>query len=382
MANTNTLTYVIPQLLAQGLLALRQMAIMPRFVNRGYEVLAGEKGSTIDIPIPSAIAVNQVSPSYVPPDDTGVAPTKVSIALDQWWEAPFFLSDQDMQNSMDGTIPMQATEAVKAIANKLDVDLITLYKEVYGNAGTPGTTPFSTDLSEFLLADQVLNDQLCPPDNRVCVINARAKANAMALRAFQDVAWRGDAAGITNGQIGEKLGAMWTLDQNLLQHTSGTYPGTGYTVNGVNAANQTALNISGGAQGTLTVGDLINIAGWDQWYTIVSTTGAGTITAAVVSPKLVAATSGSEVITKKGTNAQKYRVNLLFHRDAFALASRPFSAADPMGIGFFQSAVDPISGLTLRLEVTRQHKRTRFSYDILYGVKTVRPELASRIIGE
>ena len=382
MANTNTLTNVIPQLLAQGLLALRQMAVMPRFVNRGYDDMAGDKGSTIDVPIPSAIAVNQVSPSYVAPDDAGAAPTKVSIALDQWWEAPFFLSDQEMMNAMAGTIPMQATEAVKALANKIDSDLLGLYKNVYGVAGTPGTTPFSTDLSEFLLADQVLNDQLAPPDNRTMMINSRAKANALGLRAFQDASYRGDNAGIIGGQIGEKLGAMWALDQNIPQHTSGTYPGSGYTVNGVNTLANTTLNISGGAQGTLVAGDLINIAGWDQWYTVVSSTGAGTVTAAVISPGLVAATSGSEVITKKGTNAQKYRVNMLFQRDAFALAMRPFAGADPMGIGTFQSTVDPISGLALRLEVSRQHKRTRFSYDVLYGFKCVRPELACRVIGE
>jgi hypothetical protein len=77
-----------------------------------------------------------------------------------------------------------------------------------------------------------------------------------------------------------------------------------------------------------------------------------------------------------------HRMNLLFHRDALALATRPFAGSDPLGLGTFRSAVDPVSGLALRLEVTRQHKRTRWSYDILFGVGAPRPEWGAIIAGE
>ena len=58
---TNTITYVTPQLLAQGLMALRQQAIMPRLVNRSYEDLAMREGNVINIPVPSAIAARSVT---------------------------------------------------------------------------------------------------------------------------------------------------------------------------------------------------------------------------------------------------------------------------------------------------------------------------------
>jgi hypothetical protein len=133
------------------MLALRQMAIMPRYVNRGFETIAGEKGSSIDVPIPSAITAVAVSPSYIPPDDAGVVPTKISIALDQWWEAPFFLTDKDMLEAMSGTIPMQASEAIKSIANKIDTLLLNKAELVFnGYSGVAGVTPFANDLTEFL----------------------------------------------------------------------------------------------------------------------------------------------------------------------------------------------------------------------------------------
>ena len=379
MANTNTLTQAVQQLLAQGLMALRQMAVMPRFVNRAYETMSGEKMSTIDINIPSAITAQAVSPSYVAPDDAGVVPTKVSITLDQWWEAPFFLNDKEMLEVLGGTIPMQASEAVKSLANKVDGHLLGLYTQVYSAVGSAGVTPFQTDLASFLDADEKLNNTLAPPDNRYVAINAKAKAAAMSLRAFQDASFRGDQAGILRGDIGEKLGAFWFMDQNIPSHTAGTWNGTG-TTTGTNAAGQGVVNLTGGT-GSILVGDIVTFAGDEQQYVATAVTGTAPTTAITVSPNLVTAKSSTEVVTLLGAS-DTYRVNLNFHRDAFALVSRPFAAADPMGLGTYQSAIDPVSGLALRLEVSRQHKRTRFSYDLLYGVKCVRPELACRILGE
>ncbi len=378
MANTNTLTQVIPQLLAQGMLALRQMAILPRYVNRGYETIAGDKGSSVDVPIPSAITAVAVTPSYVPPDDTGVVPTKISIALDQWWEAPFFMSDKDMLEAMNGTIPMQASEAIKSLANKIDTLLFTKANQTfYAFAGTPGTTPFSNDLSEFLSANQQLDDALAPPDNRFVAISSMAKANALGLRAFQDTSWRGDQAGIIKGEIGEKLGAFWFMDQNTPRQVAGTWTNAG-TTTGTNAAGATTVNLTGGT-GSILSGDRIVFSGADtQVYTVVTPTGTAPTTAIVITPALITAKSSTETVTVKASHRQ----NLLLHRDALALASRPFAGADPMGLGTYMSAVDPISGLALRLEVSRQHKRTRWAYDILCGVGAPRPQFGSIIAGE
>lgn len=390
MANTNTLTQAIPLLLAQGLMALRQMAVLPRYVNRAYDAIAGEKGSVVQVPIPSAITVVQVAPSNTPPDDVGVVPTSTSVTLDQWWEAPFFLTDKDLLEAFNGIIPMQASEAVKSIANKIDALLISKAELQFPNyTGVAGVTPFANDLSEFLNADQILNDNLAPADNRYVAISSKAKANAMGLRAFQDASYRGDTAGMVKGEIGDKLGAFWFMDQNLTRHTSGTAStsATPYTANGVNALGALTINVTGGALGTILPGDKIGFPSLNsQTYNVVSTTGGSTVTAIVIQPTigpngasgLQTATAGGEALFV----AQSHRQNIVCHRDALALASRPFTGADPFGLGIYQSAIDPISGLALRLEVTRQHKRTRFSYDFLCGVGAPRPQMGVIVGGE
>lgn len=113
----NDLSKVVPQLLAQGLLALREQAIMPMLINRKDEETAGGKGSSIDIPIPSAVTAVAVTPGPTPPATADQTPTNVNIALDQWFEAPFHMSDKEQSEAMNGFLPMQASEAIKALAN-------------------------------------------------------------------------------------------------------------------------------------------------------------------------------------------------------------------------------------------------------------------------
>ena len=107
----------------------------------------------------------------------------------------------------------------------------------------------------------------------------------------------------------------------------------------------------------------------------------------LIAPALQKALTSSETIAISGipqvSNAYAATpVTLLpvFHRDAIAFATRPLQRA-PSGLGTItDTMVDEVSGLSLRLEVTREHKRIRFSYDILYGYAVVRRELGARFM--
>ena len=83
------------------------------------------------------------------------------------------------------------------------------------------------------------------------------------------------------------------------------------------------------------------------------------------------------------TIAEDHVVNLAFHRDAFALAMRLLTAGTlDLSLGNqIVSMTDETTGLLLRLEVSRQYKQTVWEFDVLWGTKLVRPELACRIAG-
>lgn len=374
------LSVLVPKLLAQGLLALRENAVMPRLVNRDYESEAAQKGDTVTIPIPSAIADRNVAPGVVPPASVDSTPTQALIPLDQWREAPFHLTDKEQKESLANVIPMQASEAIKSLVNTANAFIMAKYKGVYGVFGVAGTTPLATNTSEATGSRKVLNQQLAPLDNRRMVFDPDAEANALDLRAFQDMSFSGSAQGIVEGKVNRKLGFDWFMDQQVPTHTSGTDTGAP-TVSGAHAVGVAIILAATGVAEAIDYleGDIIQFAGDSQTYVVTAdvTIGASTTGNVPIAPVLQIALAGGELITAP---IASHVVNLAFHRDAFAFASRPL--ADSQGLGnIIESATDPVSGLSLRLEVSRQHKQMQFSYDMLYGAALVRRELAVRMLG-
>jgi hypothetical protein len=379
--NTNTLTAVIPQLLAQGVVTLRQNCVMPRLVNNNYDYLAAFKGQAITIPIPSAVTATAVAPSAYYPAGTNLAPTNATITLDQWYEAAFTLSDKEIKECMDGFIPMQAAEAIKAIGNNVDQYIMSKYINVPYFTGTTGTTPFATTISEATSARKILNNNLAPLNDRRIVLNADAEANLLGLTIFNSASAVQAGmieAELREGMLARKLGFDWFMSQNVKTHTNGTRTastGVISTASTAIGATQTAIVTETGAANE---GDTFTVAGDTQQY--VCLTGC-TSTLLKFSPAAKVAWTSASVITMAGAANSHAAINLAFHRDAFAFVSRPLTDSVELGGNMIESVVDPVSGIALRLEVTRGNKETRFSYDLLYGASCIRPELACRILG-
>ena len=369
-------------------MALRENSVTPRLINHDYNPAPAEKGAIVDIPIPSAVNVADVTPAMVAPAATDMTPGRARLALDQWREASLYVTDRELQEIAEGTIPMQATEAVKALANDVDRFVLGLYRGVYGWSGTSGATPFAATTAEFAGALQVLQDQLCPMDQNIrAVVGTAAWANAIQLRAFQDASWGGGPQGLVEAQIGRKMGADWWVNQNVPTHTRGTM------VNGAGDPQaEVTATVDAGATtfgvddttltGTIVPGDVFTVAGDTQTYVVTNATAltaiANAITGITFAPAAQQQWDAASVISVMPTHLN----NMVFHRDAFAFASRPLAAGNVPALGAdMDTIVDPISGIVLRVEMTRHYKQTRISYDILYGATIVRPQLACRLVG-
>ncbi|HZM00992.1 MAG TPA: P22 phage major capsid protein family protein [Planctomycetota bacterium] len=378
----NTLTDVMPKILGRAHLLLRKKLLLPRLVNTDWSDEAAMPGDTIDVPLPASYTATDVTPAATPPTPADTTPTKVQIPLSKHKHADFFLADTDLMKieKEKHFLPMQTEAAVDALARIVNTDIFAEYKGVFGYVGTAGTTPFASDITGATLSKKTLNRQLCPKGNRRFVLDHDAEANALNLAPFRDASQSADANVITEGEVGRKLGFDWFSDDDVPTHTAGT--GASATTNNAGyAIGIKTVTLASAGTGTILVGDIITFAGHTQTYVVTSgdadVSNGGTIS---FYPGLQVALAASTIaITLKASHV----VNLAFHREAFAFATRPIADA----VRFFKggseisSLTDPQTGITLRLEVMRQYKQTAWDFDISYGVKLVRPELASRLAG-
>jgi hypothetical protein len=249
--------------------------------------------------------------------------------------------------------------------------------DIYGYVGTAGTTPFST-ISDVVNARAGLNRQLAPMNSRRLVINPDAEANALQIQALSDLERTGDADVKIEGMLGRKFGFDFFQSTNVRSHTAGT--AGSITVASTTAAGAATIDLIGSVGGTLVVGDIFSVAGNTQTYVVTAAaTLSGTKAAVSISPPLVAIASSGADVAKRASHV----VNLAFQREAFAFVNRPLAGAgngNELGTMISQ-LTDPVTGLTMRMEVSRQNRQERFAMDVLYGAKTIRPQFGVRVAG-
>jgi hypothetical protein len=396
----NELRDIMPRILAQALITLRENAIMPRLVNADYSNQAAEKGSVVNVPVPSRMTATDVLPGAYSQSTGDLQLDTVPIPLNNWKESAFFLTDRDQLEIMDGAQNMQVVEAARAIANEVDKSLLDLFKGVYNVVGTAGTTPMGSNLDVVLEARKLLNKNNALMSDRRVVLDVDAEAEALGLPAFQQYLQAGTDITIREGMIGRKLGFDWYLDQNITQHVAGTCtaatttaaPATTTTADASNPQQHNprtvysvATDTAGNAR-TIKVGDVFTAAGDTQTYVVTANATSGASGTASAQTMTVSFSPAPKVTWNTGT-VLTFRAshvnNLVFHRDAFGLAVRPLaesSLEQELGANTM-TMIDPVTGIPLRLEVRREYKRVRWALDCLWGVGLVRPETAVRLLG-
>jgi hypothetical protein len=363
-------TDLVNTVAAMGLASVREQIQLVKRTNREYEreLLSATPNSTVNIIVPAAVTAVAVTPSHVRPGASAVTPTKVPVQLTEWYRTPFAFDDKQAKQVNNGIIPMQIEEAARGLVNAIEVDVwAKSYPKFYGFAGTAGSTPFAADVADYLLADKLANDQIMPGDRRALLMDTAANANWKGLRRNYDTNF-------------EDVGVEPAWTQHVPRHVAGTASGATTDTTGY-AVGLKTITLASAGTGSILVGDIITFAGDEQTYTVTagdaSVAGGGTVS---FEPGLkVAITTAATAITLKAS----HRVNLLLHPNAIAFAMAPMSAGMQVPGGSIEATVtDPVSGLGLRLTVTREYYQTEWAFDALWGSAVPRPEFGVRIAGK
>lgn len=374
-------TLLTPSIIAQEALAtLYAQTVMLPLVHRDYSEEYASVGDTITVRKPATFAAQDFGTAGSISAQT-VTESSVAVVMNQHWDVSFEVTSKEMTLNVTDFREQLLVPAMQAHAQNVDAILCGLYKDIYTNYGTAGTTPGT--VVDVTSVRQKMQEAKVPVFDRRFVVGPAADAKLLQQEAFTNMQWNAvaNADALNEAALGRKFGFDFFSGQNVVSHSNGTIAHTGtFAVNGALAAGATTMAVDGSTTltGIWKKGSLFTFAGDTQVYTVAADTAAasGNAIAAVTFQPPTAATVADNVVI---TRIADHVANLAFHRNAFAFVSRPL--ARPMG--GVESEIVNWNGLSVRVvyDYNSSNKKNIVSLDMLFGVKTLDPARAVRVLG-
>ena len=374
----------------EGLIVLENALGMAGRVYRGYdrERKSVNRGETIQIRKPSSFTTQA--------GGTGTAADlntqSISMTVDNWREVKFGVTDAELAKTGPEIITDHISPAVYALAEYIETQLTNEYKNVPWSYNV-GSTPAASDI---IGARKILRDNAgALIGNKEIVhfaIDTQLEADFLGLEIFHAADKTGDnlnTDALMNGSLGIRFGVEHFVQQTLADHTSGTVVSNSTDVagalNGDHAIRATTVSING-LTGTETIkaGDSFVIAGNTQRYSVTSdvTLSGGASASVPIYPALQQAYSDTSVVTFEtigaSNYADRYYSNIMFHRNAFAIALAPLPEVGDEAGAKMAVITDPRTKLSMRSRIAYDDTNAKVlvTLDVLFGVKTIEPNLA------
>jgi len=356
-----------------------------REYDSSYAKSGAKIGDSLKIRLPNQYTVR--SGATLSAQDTTETSTTLQVATQKGVDLNF--SSVDLTLSLDDFSSRILDPAMSVLAANVEYDALSMYKDVSNSVWNGGA---AATYNKALDARVILNRFLAPYSDRTALMDSQSMADVVkdTKTLFNDTAALSKQ--YKEGYMGRAAGFDWMENTLLPAHTRGG-SNTAYLVNGGSQTGST-LVVDTGATAPAQ-GDVITIAGVYSVHpeTKVSTgqlqqfvVGASaTTTSFPISPAIIASgatqnVSGSPAdnaaITFAGTASTAVGTSLLFQKEAFAFATADLVM--PKGVDF--AAREVVDGVSMRIVRMYDINNDKFPcrLDVLYGYKTLRPQLACR----
>lgn len=383
----NTLTGLIPIMYAGLDIVSRELIGFIPNVSRDATAESAALNQTVRSKIVPAITTENITPGTNPADSGDQTFDYVDITITKAKAAPIRWTGEE-QLSVGGQLnPFlvdQFSQAFRALANEVEVDLGALYAKASRAYGSAGATPFATaaDLTDLAQMNKILDDNGAPPTGRIFICGSTARANLEGKHSeLFKVNEAGDAGALLRQRMMRQLqGFTMGYSAGIAAHTAGA--GTGYDINNGagEVSGQTTLTLDGGTANTtgIKAGDVVTFAGDTNKYVVTTglTTAAGDIV--IAKPGLRATVADTVEMTIGGS----YAANMAYSKSAMHLAAR--APAMPKGGDAADDVVnvtDPISGLVFQMAIYKQYRRQKIEVGLAWGTQMIKPEHAALLLG-
>lgn len=386
----------------EALRVLHQKLNFVGSITREYDDSFAKKGAligdTLKVRLPNQYVVR--SGATLVAGDTVESSADLKVQTQKGVDLNF--TSVDLTLSLDEFSDRILTPAMSVLAANIEFDAMSMYKDVsqsVWNGANPAT------FQKLLLGRKLMQDQLTPLNDRTANLNTQDQVDM--VDAFKGLFNGAESIAKQNreGFMGRTAGFDFAENTLWPGHARGASTNlyTCSTLIGVmpittpNTPLTTLPVITGTGIGN--VGDVFTIAnmfrvhpetkantGVLQQFTLRQVTLSGADTW-LISPSIVLAgpgqnvvcpsTSATAVITFLGTLSTTVGTSLLYQKDAFAFATADLFL--PGGVDFAKREV--MDGISMR--IVRQYDINADKFpcrlDVLYGFKTLRPQLAARL---
>lgn len=378
----------------EALRILHQKATFLSSINRQYDdsfAKSGAKiGDSLKIRLPNQYTVR--TGATLNTQDITESSVTLQVATQKGVDLNF--TSNELTLSLDDFSERILDPAISVLVANVESDALAMRRDVYQQANN---TAAAITFANVMNGRRKLNEALAPPSPRTALLSSNDAANLVdTLKGlFHDDGQLSKQ--YTEGMMGRTAGFDFKESTHLANQTRGD--AASYVVNtSTGITSGTATITTTGGTGTINVGEIFTVEGVNmvhpetkvdtgvlqQFVVTTTATAAGAwavsptpVTSGATQNIVINSAGASKTVTIVGTASTNYGQSMVYQKDAFTFATADLVM--PRGVDF--GAREVLDGVSMR--VVRQYDINNDKFpcrlDILYGYKTLRPQLACRL---
>lgn len=393
-AAANNLTGLIGDLYAGLDVVSRELVGMIPSVTRNTSAERAAVGQNVVYHITEAATTQDVVPAMSIPEPTDKAPQNDYLVISKSKKTDFGWTGEEqrgLRNNRDPNyLSLQAdyfAQGLRVLVNEIERDLyVAAAAAATAATGTPGTTPFASDVGDSAQVRKLLDDAGAPPTDRSLVGDTSMGAALRTLQNLTRVNEAGTSMGLRDGEL-LNLNGLSIKESGQANYANVTAAGTaaGATTNADGyAIGATTITLAAAGTGTILAGDFISFAGDPRQYRV--TTGIADASAGgdivIAYPGLMQPIADAATAITVTSNASGYSVNVGFARSAMHLVARAPALPEQGDAAIDRLMLtDPRSGMSFEVSLYAGYRKISAEVACAWGVKAVAPRHIVALLG-